>query len=337
VSETLRIQYRRRSKQGYAKRRPAEKRRSKPDLFGIEIETQLNSQKFIQSAIRFSYYDTNGVKLHVAEAGPTGGPLVVLLHGFPEFWYGWRHQIDDLAQAGYRVIVPDQRGYNKSDKPQGRAAYSLDQLADDIIGLVEITGAESFALIGHDWGAAVGWWIASQYKTTLQRFVALAAPHPFVWIDAIQKFPDQRKKSWYIQAFRLPYLPEFILRWQDFKSMSAAMKETKRPEACTEHDLVQYRQAWSEPGALTGMLNWYRAIYLKRVSPVLKNPIEVHTKILWGNDDKYGIQQLAEMSCQLCSKGSVEYLNTTHWIQHDAPDRVNQSILDFLDDWNGSI
>src|SRR5579883_3084125 len=131
----------------------------------------------IRSTVRFSRHATNGVTLHVAEAGPADGRLVVLLHGFPEFWYGWRHQIDALADAGYRVLIPDQRGYNLSDKPKGRAAYDIDLLAADVLGLVDGLGQRQFLLVGHDWGAGVGWWIALQHPERLEKFAALCAPH----------------------------------------------------------------------------------------------------------------------------------------------------------------
>ena len=122
-------------------------------------------------AMTYDHHDvnTNGIRLHVVQAGPQNGPLVILLHGFPEFWYGWRHQISYLANAGYRVWVPDQRGYNLSDKPKGIAAYNLDHLANDIIGLIDAAGQQKVFLVGHDWGAAVTWWVANKYPERLER------------------------------------------------------------------------------------------------------------------------------------------------------------------------
>ena len=187
----------------------------------------------------------------------------MLLHGFPEFWYGWRHQVDALAGAGYRVVMPDQRGNNKSDRPAGVAAYDLDLVARDIVDLAEGLGARRFRLVGHDWGAAVGWWIASRHPERLERFVALNAPHPAVWKDAMRNHPEQRRKSWYVQAFRVPGLPEFLMRQRNFNALATALRDGKRPEACTDADLAQYRSAWSMPGALTGMVNWYRALLRK--------------------------------------------------------------------------
>jgi pimeloyl-ACP methyl ester carboxylesterase len=279
---------------------------------------------------RFERYTTNGVALHVAEAGPAMGKPVILLHGFPEFWYGWRHQIDALAGAGYRVVVPDQRGYNLSDKPKDRAAYDLDLLAKDILGLADAIGQHTFLLVGHDWGAAVGWWIASQYPGRLERFAALSAPHPAVWMDAIRTIPEQRSKSRYARMFRMPWLPEFLLRRRNFKALVDALRQSNRPETCSDADLARYREAWSMPGALTSMINWYRANLVRPTAPETIGRIANPTLIIWGNSDSYGVPELAERSCRLCDNGSVVHLEASHWVQHEEADRVNGMLLDFL-------
>jgi pimeloyl-ACP methyl ester carboxylesterase len=284
------------------------------------------------SEIQFSRRLTNGVTLHVAEAGPATGRLVVLLHGFPEFWYGWRHQIEALANAGYRVVVPDQRGYNLSDRPPAIAAYDLDLLAKDILGLADGLGYQTLRVVGHDWGAAVGWWIASQYPGRLERFAALSAPHPAVWLDAMHNLPEQRKKSWYVRTFRLPWLPEFLMRQRNFRALAEALREAKHPEKCTDGDLAKYREAWSMPGALTSMVNWYRAFLKKGVSTDNIARITIPTLIVWGNGDKYGVPELAERSARLCDNGKLIYLDASHWVQHDEAERVNEMLLEFLKD-----
>jgi pimeloyl-ACP methyl ester carboxylesterase len=282
--------------------------------------------------IQFKRRVTNNVMLHVAEAGPDSGRLVVLLHGFPEFWYGWRHQIDALAGVGYRVMVPDQRGYNLSDRPRRRAAYDLDLLAKDVLGLAENLGRQTFLLVGHDWGAAVGWWIATQYPGRLERFAALSAPHPAVWMDAVRNLPEQRRRSRYVRGLRLPWLPEYLLRRHNFKALADALRKTKRPEACTEADIVKYREAWSVPGALTGMINWYRAGLAKRISLDSIGRVTMPALIVWGNGDVYGVPELAERSSRLCDNASVVYLDAGHWVQHDEVERINSMLLDFLRD-----
>ncbi len=284
----------------------------------------------IESTLRFQRCGTNGIALHVAEAGPSDGPVVMLLHGFPEFWYGWRHQVDALAGAGYRVVMPDQRGYNLSDRPAGVAAYDLDVLARDIIGLADGLGAKKLSLIGHDWGASVGWWIASRHPERLDRFAALNAPHPAVWMDAMRNDPQQRRKSWYVYAFRLPALPELMMRQRNFQALAAALRDAGRPDACSDADLAQYRAAWAMPGALTGMVNWYRALLKKRPTLAAAGRIAVPCRILWGRGDKFAVPDLAERSAALCAQASVHYLDASHWVQHDEPQQVNELLLEFL-------
>ena len=280
------------------------------------------------SGIRIQRRPTNGVTLHVAEAGPPEGRLVVLLHGFPEFWYGWRHQIDVLAAAGYRVVVPDQRGYNLSDRPGGVAAYDIDQLALDIFGLADDVGRQTFSVVGHDWGAGVGWWMATGASANrIERFVAMSAPHPAVWDEAIRTIPEQRKKSWYVKAFNIPWLPEFLIRQRNYKALADALREGKRPEACTDEDLARYREAWSQPGALTAMINWYRA---RRNFAQAPPRITFPTLIIWGDSDRYGVPELADRCGQLCDRGSVVHLDASHWVQHDMTEQINSMLLDFL-------
>jgi len=274
---------------------------------------------------------TNGIELHVAELGPADGPLVFLLHGFPEFWYGWRHQMGPLAEAGFRVIVPDQRGYNLSDKPREVSAYDLDRVVADVSGLADHYGRRSFTIVGHDWGALLGWWMATRYAGRLERFVALNAPHPSVWREAMRGNPAQKKKSWYVQIFRIPGLPEFLLRLRNFDAMVGGFRGAARPDAFTESDLARYREAWSQPGALSGGLNWYRALLKKTLPPAKECRSTVRTLVIWGVQDAYAVRELAEASARMCDDAKVVYLEqATHWVQHDEPERVNGLLLDFL-------
>ncbi|MEW6268084.1 MAG: alpha/beta hydrolase [Thermodesulfobacteriota bacterium] len=153
----------------------------------------------------------NGISLGCTEAGPEDGRLVLLLHGFPEIAYAWRRQVPELAAAGFRVVAPDQRGYNESSKPRGVAAYDLDRLADDVVALADALSCRTFSIVGHDWGASVGWWTAGLHPERVERLAVLNAPHPAVWKHAMLHDPAQRKLSWYVQAFRIPWLPELLL------------------------------------------------------------------------------------------------------------------------------
>ena len=273
----------------------------------------------------------NGVNLHVVHAGPEQGEPLILLHGFPEFWYGWRKQIEYFSARGFRLIVPDQRGYNQSDKPQGIAAYNLDLLAADIVGLMDAGGYDRVNLVGHDWGAFVAWWIGIKYPQRLKKLVILNVPHPAVFSRYIRSHPAQMRKSWYIFAMQLPWLPEKLLSANQYASLASAITSSANPGAFTEADLSEYRRAWSQPGAVTGMINWYRAIYRSKAQPPASVRVTVPTHIIWGKRDHVLSWQMAEESLKFCDDGRLEFIDTaTHWVQHEEPERVNSLIEGFL-------
>ena len=209
----------------------------------------------------------NGINLHVVQDGPSTGQLAILLHGFPEFWYGWRRQIPYLAAAGYRVWAPDQRGYNLSDKPDGIAAYSLDNLAADVVSLMDAAGQETSFVVGHDWGAAVAWWVAAKYPSRLARMVIINVPHGAVLTKHLRRNFAQMRKSWYMFFFQLPYLPETLIRLWNWNWLAQALKGSSRPGTFSHDDLDKYRQAWSQPKAVTSMINWYRSVMQKPPTP----------------------------------------------------------------------
>lgn len=271
---------------------------------------------------------TNGITLHVMEAGPRDGRPAFLLHGFPEFWWGWRHQIEPLARAGHRVIVPDQRGYNLSEKPDGVAAYTLDRLASDILALADSRQLARFAVAGHDWGGIVAWHLASARPDRVTRLIAINAPHPGVARPYLRRHPGQLLRSAYVGLFQIPGLPEALLRAGDFRLMKRAMRTSSRPGTFSEADLDRYRAAWEEPGALTAMLNWYRA--LPR-SAVVTERVTIPTLVIWGAQDRFLQPGLAEASLALCDDGRILRIdNATHWVQHEEPERVNAAMLEFL-------
>jgi epoxide hydrolase 4 len=276
-----------------------------------------------------------GITLRVVEAGPDEGPLVVLLHGFPEFWYGWRNQIPALARAGYRVWAPDQRGYGSSDKPPGVAEYRVETLALDVVGLIRAAGVErAAAVVGHDWGAAVAWWVGIAHQERLERLVILNVPHPSrgVMKAAIRKRPRQLLMSWYVFAFQLPGLPEWFMRRQNWRILAANLRG-RTPESITREDRVRYREAWSVPGAITGMVNWYRAMLRHPPRAPGSTRVEVPTLILWGERDRYLTKKLAPLSLERCGQGRlITFPEATHWLQHDEPEEVNRALLEFLGD-----
>lgn len=285
----------------------------------------------ISASLAHRTVHSNGIDLHVVQAGPQEGPLVVLLHGFPEFWYGWRHQIPALAEAGYWVWAPDQRGYNLSDKPQGVAAYNLDELAKDVVGLIDAAGREKTLLVGHDWGAAVAWWTAITYPQRVEKLAILNVPHPAVLRRTIAGNPRQMLKSWYIAFFQIPWLPEALLRFNNWQAGVRAIQGSARPGTFSAEEIARYRQAWRQPGAFTAMLNWYRAIvrYPPRSAPSIR--VTVPTLMIWGVHDVALDRAMAQPSIEHCDRGRLVFLEeATHWVQHDEPAQVNQLLLNFF-------
>lgn len=272
----------------------------------------------------------DGVFLQCVEAGPKDGPPVILLHGFPEFWWGWRHQIEPLAQAGFRVIVPDQRGYNLSDKPQGRGDYRLDTLVDDIVGLADGLGLAAFHVVGHDWGGIVAWRLAATHPERVRTLVAINAPHPGVVGSYMRGHPTQWLRSSYVAFFQLPALPERLLAADGYRAMKESLMRSSRPGTFTADDLAIYQRAWEQPGALTAMLNWYRALPL---SPRRDSALRLSMPVLvpWGLRDRFLERGLAEASLALCERGEALFIESaTHWLHLEEAERVNNALIAFM-------
>jgi pimeloyl-ACP methyl ester carboxylesterase len=285
--------------------------------------------------ILFPYEDTivptNGILLHTIQAGPENGPLVILLHGFPEFWYGWRKQIPALAGAGYRVVVPDQRGYNLSDKPSGMQAYRLNHMVDDVVGLIQAAGREKASVVGHDWGAAVAWGVAALHPERLERLAILNVPYPGVILREALLHPDQFLRSAYIYFFQLPGIPEAVLRNNDWDLLRRTLQRTSRPDTFTPADIEQYRQAWWRKGAMRGMLNWYRALVWYPPRLPARPRIDTPTLMLWGARDLALNRNLASASIELCSQGELIFFEeATHWVQHEESEKVNRLLTEFF-------
>jgi len=276
------------------------------------------------------FVPTNGLTLHVVQCGPVAGPLVVLLHGFPEFWYAWRHQLEALAGAGYRVWAPDQRGYNLSDKPRPVRAYAIDELAADVLGLLDAAGHDTAAVVGHDWGAAVAWHLAANFPARIRCAAVLNVPHPRVLAGALRRQPRQLLKSWYVFFFQLPWLPETLARLRGAWLARQALRRTSRPGTFSDADLAEYRTAWAQPGALRSMINWYRAAarFARRVGQAGRVAVPLH--IIWGRHDAFLNANLAQESLAFCDDGQLTYLKASHWVQHEEAALVNQLLIDFL-------
>ena len=277
--------------------------------------------------LRHGQADLSGVRLHYVEAGE--GPLVVLLHGFPDFWYGWRHQIPALARAGYRVVAPDLRGYNLSSRPTGLAAYSLPTLAGDIRELILERGEREAALAGHDWGAMVAWGTAAFHPEVVRRLAILNVPHPHRMAEGLRTW-RQLRRSWYIVFFQLPFLPERALRAAGYRSMREAIEGGAPPGTVSPVELEAYVEAWRRPGAITAMLAYYRAAgrALGRRLP----PIAAPTLVIWGERDHYLGVELAEPDrADVPALERVELLpGSSHWVMRDEPERISELLAEFF-------
>lgn len=275
--------------------------------------------------------DLPGVRLHVVLAGPQDGPALVLLHGFPEYWGGWLNQIGPLAQAGYRVIVPDQRGYNLSGKPGGLSAYRVDVLAGDVVHLMEALGYSKFRLVGHDWGGVVAWTVAALYPQRIEKLVILDAPYPAVFSSVLRSNPAQRRKSSYIFTFQLLFLPERMLSKENWQRLVGMMQKTSPPGTFTPSDFERYRAAWSQPGAITAMLNWYRALLRRPFSLPANQRLPMPVLILWGAKDFALGLELAQASLPFCANGKLVVLDdANHWVQHEKADQVTPMLIEFF-------
>lgn len=263
-------------------------------------------------------------------AGPKDGPVVVLLHGFPEFWYAWHKQIEPLAEAGFRVIVPDQRGYNLSSKPRGVASYALTELVSDVIAIADQLGQQRLFLVGHDWGAAVAWSTALLHPQRIAKLAILNVPHPSVMRRFLFTRLRQTLRSWYMFFFQVPWLPEAIFSTFNFRLCTRALLRSSRSGTFSPTDLAQYRTAWSQPGAITAMINWYRAAFRHRTQ-FRDKTVRIPTRILWGERDAFLLAEMARESLHYCTNAELfTFADATHWLQHEEPDRVSKLLVDFF-------
>jgi epoxide hydrolase 4 len=290
-------------------------------------------------SVKFDYAQIGGVKLHYATAGE-GEKLVVLLHGFPEFWYSWRHQIAALSDE-YTVVAPDLRGYNLSDKPPRVEDYEMDKLVDDVIGLIHHFGRSQAAVIGHDWGAGIAWKIAQNHPETLWKVGALQVPPTEV---AKKNFTfRQALASFYMLVFQIPVLPEWILSQNNFAVLKAKLKAASASnesliEVFTEEDIAEYQAAWERLDALTGMINYYRANFARLIfsgsSAESDEKIKVPAVFIYGQQDPFILRETVKNIGDAMDAPLEEFFipNSGHWVQQEAAETVTQILRDFLAD-----
>ncbi len=284
------------------------------------------------SDLRHGYAELDTVRLHYVEAG--SGPLVVLLHGFPEFWFGWRKQIESLASAGFRVVAPDMRGYNLSSKPEGVASYALRLLTADVRDLIAERGsADGARLVGHDWGGLVAWAAAANHPDSIARLAILNMPHPQRMLEGLRT-TRQLRKSWYILALQLPWVPERMLRLRRFEALRRPLEHDARAGAFSPADIDRYVEAWSQPGALNAMLAYYRATIRARLRREPEQPAHVTapTLVIWGERDRHLGAELAEPHAADVPnlERVVRIPSASHWVAHDEPELVSRLLIEFF-------
>lgn len=288
------------------------------------------------------FIEANRVRLHYVTQGE--GDLVVLLHGFPEFWYSWRYQIPALAKH-FKVVVPDLRGYNDSEKPG--SGYDLDTLTTDIRSLIENLGYQSAHLVGHDWGGAIAWNFAQRFPQALERLAILSAPHPqrflpHLFSNLAAGNLEQIRRSWYLVAFQVPGVPEWLIQ----QNLREFVRNVFRGLAVRKGEFTQetaqmYEAALEKPGAIAAALTYYRQFFYRPfVSPVgwfremVTHPcvIAAPTLVLWGEEDAVLTKDLAEdLRHAVSGLFELKFVpNCGHWIQQEVPQMVNRELLAFL-------
>ncbi|NCC36635.1 MAG: alpha/beta hydrolase [Chloroflexia bacterium] len=279
--------------------------------------------------LQHNYIEINGINMHYVTAGQ--GPLVLFLHGFPEFWYSWRHQLAALADQ-FTVVAPDQRGYHQTDKPSW--GYEIDVLVADVVALIEALGHHQALLVGHDWGGAVAWATAMNYPHRVRRLAILNTPHPVAFAKELRTNRQQQQRSLYMGLFSLPFLPELLLKAGDYALIELALTSATRPDAFSEDDLDAYKDAMSVPGALTAALNWYRAAARGGMQGLTGGKVrrcEVPTCLIWGEDDPYLGVELVEATRPYVADLMVHRLpGAGHWVQQEAPEEVNRLLGQFF-------
>ncbi|MDQ6652901.1 MAG: alpha/beta hydrolase [Acidobacteriota bacterium] len=300
-------------------------------------DTQTKSS---EAVITHNYAQVNGIRLHYAESG-SGPDLVILLHGFPEFWYSWRHQLTALGKT-YHVVAPDMRGYNLSDKPPRVEDYSIAVLVEDVLGLIDHFGADKAAIVGHDWGAGVAWAVAQKYPERVSKLAALQVPPAAAWRANLTL--RQLLRSWYMFFFQLPRIPEWAISRKNLAALDRNFKNTMaRKGSFSDADIENYKEAMCQPGASTASVNYYRANVRRLISqgrkperdksePRRDGRIRVPTLFIFGEQDfailpatVRGVAKFVDAPYR-----EVRIADSGHWVQNEAADEVNAALLEFL-------
>ncbi|MEB3220295.1 MAG: alpha/beta hydrolase [Nostocales cyanobacterium 94392] len=271
---------------------------------------------------------TNGVNLHYVTQG--SGALMLMLHGFPEFWYSWRHQIPEFA-SNFKVVAPDLRGYNDSEKPASQSAYVMNELVRDVEGMIRGLGYEKCVLVAHDWGGAIAWNFAYDYPEMVERLIIMNCPHLAKFSDGLRT-PQQLLRSWYMFFFQLPLIPELFLQAQDYQFIENAFKGMAIDKsAFSKEDIDAYKDAAAKRGALTSAINYYRNLFNSAIFNRNWSILEVPTLMIWGEEDTALGKELTYGTEAYVKDFRIKYIpNCSHWVQQEQPQLVNQYMREFL-------
>lgn len=284
------------------------------------------------------FVDANGIRFEVHTLAPDGPPsdkLALCLHGFPENWWSWRYQMPLLRDLGYEVWCPDLRGYGGSDKPRDVRDYRMDVLVQDVAGLIDAAGKKSVTLIAHDWGGAIAWEFMSRKLRPVDRFVAMNIPHPRAFAKHLRKpFGPQLRRSWYIFLFQLPGVPEWFLSRNGYRAIGGAFASMAVDRSRFPAEVLdRYQREAARPGAINGMLAYYRAAIRYRGLPEGDGRIDARSMIVWGTEDTALGRETAEDSMKYLADGTLRWVpRCSHWVQQEAPERVNELLEAFLTD-----
>jgi pimeloyl-ACP methyl ester carboxylesterase len=275
------------------------------------------------------FEQVNGIRLHIAESGH--GKPVLLLHGFPEFWYSWRHQLPALSHAGFRAIAPDLRGYNESERPTSVVCYRTKTLVTDIVKLIEELKCGPVYLVGHDWGGLIAWRLAASHSHLVRKLIVLNAAHPAAFRRELRRNWRQWIKSHYVLFFQLPWLPERMIRAKDFALLERGWRtQPVNPDAFTGTDIQEYKQAFEK--GISGPLNYYRAAF-RFSSDLFGSPqiVSVPTLVIWGAQDTFMSASVNDYLHHWVPTLVVKTIpDASHWVQNDVPEKVNTLLIDFL-------
>jgi epoxide hydrolase 4 len=273
--------------------------------------------------------ETGAATLHVVLAGPEQGPPVVLLHGFPELWFSWHGAMGPLVRSGYRVIAPDLRGYNRSDKPPGADAYGGDAYARDVLGLLDALGIERAFVAGHDVGAGVAWTLVFSHPERVRRAVILSSPHPLAWAR-VRPQDDPESISWFRSFFRLPFLPELVARAGGWWLLTRNLQRTSQPGTFEGETLSVFQSAWARDNAISTMINVYRAEFRRGPLPPDGRPA-VPVLYVYGGRDAYMPHEASRITAELLGKdAAVELPENGHWLLLEEPERIGGLLIEFF-------